>query len=1040
MTSHFDIKTTRAPQARIRQRSLSNLFHQLSRAVFGLGMVVLLILSSQAKLSAATLPSGFTETLVANDVLAPTAMAFAPDGRLFVCQQTGQLRVIKNDTLLPTPFLTVTVDSQGERGLLGVAFDPDFNSNHFIYIYYTATTPALHNRVSRFTANGDVAVAGSEVVLLDLNNLSGATNHNGGAMHFGPEGKLYIAVGENATPANSQTLSNLLGKMLRINSDGTIPSDNPTSFSGITGTTTGINRAIWAVGLRNPYTFAFQNGTGRMFINDVGQNTWEEINNGQAGANYGWPTTEGPTTDARFVSPLFWYGHGSSGTTGCAITGGTFYNPATNQFPSDYVGTYFFADFCSGWIRRLDPANGNAVTNFATGISAPVDVQVSSDGSLYYLSNGFEAVYKIQYTASLAPAITTQPASQSILEGQPVTFSVGASGQNPLSYQWQRNGVDINGATSSRYTISSVTTADNGAQFRVVVSNSFGSVTSDAAILTVNANKAPTPVITAPPSGTLYSAGDTINYSGTATDAEDGTLPASAFQWTIEFHHDTHFHPGPTGASGAKSGSFTIPTLGETSANVWYRLILTVKDSGGLTGMTFLDILPRKSNITLATNTPGLLVTLDGQPQAAPFTVQGVVGMTRSLGVVSPQTLNGVTYEFVSWSDGGAATHDISTQLADTTYTATFRVKPAATGFQFSASSYTVSEGTVGTSIDVIRTGDVSGAASVNYATSDGTASERSDYTTERGTLNFSPNQTSLPFFILLTDDLYVENNETVNLTLSDPTSGAVLGTAVLVITSNDTAQPTTNPVDQSRYFVRQHYHDFLNREPEPGGLDYWTFQIEKCNGDAACIHNARINVSAAFFIEQEFQQTGYFIFRLYKTSFGRRPTYLEFMNDRIPLGSGLDASKQAYALEFVQRAAFVNKYQGKNTDAAFVDAVLQTIRSDSGIDLTSRRAELINEYDAGSGQADARARTLRKLIEYPEIINGEYNRAFVLSEYFGYLRRDPDEGGYLFWLDVLDNRVPNNYRSMVCAFITSAEYQDRFSPVRTHSNSECGP
>ena len=165
-----------------------------------------------------------------------------------------------------------------------MAFDPAFATNQFVYIYYTATTPALHNRISRFTANGDVAVAGSETVILDLNNLSSATNHNGGALAFGPDGKLYAAVGENANGANAQSMDNLLGKMLRINKDGTIPTDNPFFTSA-----TGINRAIWALGLRNPFTFAFNPAGTELFINDVGQNTWEEINDGVAGANYGWP-------------------------------------------------------------------------------------------------------------------------------------------------------------------------------------------------------------------------------------------------------------------------------------------------------------------------------------------------------------------------------------------------------------------------------------------------------------------------------------------------------------------------------------------------------------------------------------------------------------------------------------------------------------------------------------------------------------------------------------------------------------------------------
>src|SRR3954451_18185251 len=290
------------------------------------GLAFLTIISSAG---AATLPTGFSETQVATGLSAPTAMAFAPDGRLFVAEQGGPLRVIKNGTLLAQPFLTVTVNSAGERGLLGVAFDPAFASNGYVYVYYTATTPTLHNRVSRFTASGDVAVAGSEVPILDLNDLSNATNHNGGAIHFGPDGKLYIAVGDNANGANSQTLANLLGKILRINPDGTIPSDNPFFASA-----TGINRAIWALGLRNPFTFSFQPGTTRMFINDVGENTWEEINDGIAGSNYGWPTTEGPTPDPRFRSPIFWYGHSTGPTTGCAITGGAFYNPPTVQFPA----------------------------------------------------------------------------------------------------------------------------------------------------------------------------------------------------------------------------------------------------------------------------------------------------------------------------------------------------------------------------------------------------------------------------------------------------------------------------------------------------------------------------------------------------------------------------------------------------------------------------------------------------------------------------------------------------------------------------------
>jgi glucose/arabinose dehydrogenase len=620
----------------------------------------------------AALPTSFSEQQVASGLSSPTAMTEAPDGRIFVCEQGGRLRVIKNDALLSAPFVSLTVSSSGERGLLGVTFDPNFSSNHFVYVYYTTPTPAPHNRVSRFTSNGDVAVAGSEVVLFELENLSSATNHNGGALHFGPDGLLYIAVGENANASNAQTLSNKLGKILRINKDGSIPTSNP-----FFGSTTGSNRAIWALGLRNPFTFAFRPGSGELFINDVGQSTWEEINLGQGGANYGWPTTEGPTSDARFVSPLFSYGHGSSNTTGCAISGGAFYNPSTQQFPTSYLGTYFFADYCSGWVRKLDTVS-NAVSGFATGISSPVDLLVSTSGFLYYLARGngtnTGVVYKISYAASQPPAITQQPANRTVAAGQSVTFTVAATGTHPLWYQWLRNGAIISGATSSSYTLPSAQTSDNGTLFRCKISNSFGNLTSNNAQLTVSANAVPVPNIISPASGLLYVAGSIINYAGTGTDTEDGTLPASAFTWQVDFHHDTHVHPFIAARGGAKTGSFMIPNTGETSANVWYRIYLTVKDSAGVTKTAIRDIAPQTSMITLRTLPAGLSANLDGQPRSTPYSVVSVVGMLRSIGAPNPQARDKATYEFAFWSDGGNATHTVATDPASVTYTAVYRV------------------------------------------------------------------------------------------------------------------------------------------------------------------------------------------------------------------------------------------------------------------------------------------------------------------------------------------------------------------------------
>ena len=243
------------------------------------------------------------------------------------------------------------------------------------------------------------------------------------------------------------------------------------------------------------------------------------------------------------------------------------------------------------------------------------------------------------------------------------------------------------------------------------------------------------------------------------------------------------------------------------------------------------------------------------------------------------------------------------------------------------------------------------------------------------------------------------------------------------------------NPIDDAQYFVQQQYLDFLNRKPDANGLDYWTDQITQCGTDEACLRNRRIRVSAAFFVEQEFQQTGYFIYRLYKGILGRQPTYQEFMAERSQLDpSNLEVSKQALVKSLLERADFLARYPQSLSHSQFVDALLATIR-ESGLDLSSERQNLM---DAMANQG--RTQAVRQIVENRELYKAEYNAAFVLSEYFGYLRRDPDQNGYIFWLNVLNNREPNNYQGMVCAFITSREYQERFGSGVSHSNAECGP
>ena len=340
----------------------------------------------------AALPAGFSLTTLTGAFTSTTAMAVAPDGRIFVCEQGGTLRLVSGGALLAAPFATLPTTANDERGLLGVALDPAFAVNGFVYVYYTAATPTIHNRISRLTADPgapDLMLAGSELALVDLPDLL-ATNHNGGALHFGPNGKLYAAVGNNAVNANSPSLATTLGKLLRFNADGSIPADNP-----FAATATGPNRAIWALGLRNPFSFAFQPGTGRMHINDVGENTWEEVNRGLAGADYGWPASEGPTSLPGITGPIFAYGHSdglpagqpaSTGTflQGIAIVGAAF-DPAGSTWPAAYHGSYYFSDLGAGWVARMELATGT-VSTFMTGLGSMRDLAFGTDGSLLVLS------------------------------------------------------------------------------------------------------------------------------------------------------------------------------------------------------------------------------------------------------------------------------------------------------------------------------------------------------------------------------------------------------------------------------------------------------------------------------------------------------------------------------------------------------------------------------------------------------------------------------------------------------------------------------
>ena len=606
---------------------------------------------------ASVLPPGFAEVRIA-DELDPVAMAMAPDGRLFLAEKFGRILIVENGLLRPDPFTEIEVDNFNERGLSGITIDPDFENNHYIYVYYTVPG-ANHNRVSRITADGYFAAPGSETVLIDLDTLTGP-HHNAGAMVFGTDGMLYIAVGDGTNQGNAQNMNTVLGKILRIRPDGSIPEDNP-FFNELEGK----NRAIWASGVRNPFAMTVQPGTGRIFTTEVGGYDFEEINEILMGRNYGWPDIEGMLAQqippANYKDPVYAYPR----TDGCAAVGITIYNPAVQLFPDEYLGKIFYSDYCGGNISLLDPETGERSV-FASSINRPLNMVVGPDGTLYYLSRaglgGGSAedntstsqgsLWRVFYTGSNAPFIAVQPKTKLIPETENATFRVVASGTHPLVFQWQKNSVDLPAGTAADLLLENVSLSDSGSVFRCIVTNTEGADTSKAATLKVTASQRPEPDILTPVEGASYRAGDLLLFTGEALDPDEGQLPASALQWKIDFYHDEHSHPAYGPVSGVESDSFLIPKNEEVDHEVWLRISLTAEDASGLSKTVTQDLFPEKTWFMVQTSPAGFPVNVNGQILATPDTVRSVIGVYHGVGAPISYVFNDSLYLFKKWSNG----------------------------------------------------------------------------------------------------------------------------------------------------------------------------------------------------------------------------------------------------------------------------------------------------------------------------------------------------------------------------------------------------
>ncbi len=613
--------------------------------------------------------AGFTKTQLAHGLKDPTVFAFAPNGDIYIGQQAGIILLYRNGAVLPNPVVALNTDGSGEKGLLGMALDPNFATNGYMYVSYT--TLDEHAQLSRFTVQNDTINLTTEKVYAKGNQLQNS-HHSANDLHVGPDGKLWWTVGDNVPSiTNARVLTNIYGKILRFNLDGTIPSDNP--FLHVPGAVP----SIYAYGLRNPFRFTFL-PNGKAMEADTGSNYWEELNTIQPGGNYGWDFYEGNCGSCGYINPTYAYGHMPVDGAISAISG-----YSGSVFPKQYDQVVFFGDYNRGDIEAVsfDPTftTETSETVFDSGAGTIADLQEGPDGNLYYVSI-FEGTFtKISATGPFPPVAAASTSVSAGLAPFNAQFSSAGSSDPyglPLTYSWDFG----DGSPLSTSANPSHAYATNGT-YTATLTVSNGTQTGSATTKVVVGNTPPVVSITSPAVNATYNGGDTISFSGTATDAVDGTLPASAYTWQADFYSSNVAQPfynaevalpfsGPT--TGVTQGTFQIPQDLSNSASTFYRITLTVVDSLGIQTVVTRDIHPHLTNWSVNTNVPGAAYVADGTWKTGPYSTSDVVGVQHVLTGVPTQTIGANRYRFQGWADGSALTDSFTNSPTNGSYTANY--------------------------------------------------------------------------------------------------------------------------------------------------------------------------------------------------------------------------------------------------------------------------------------------------------------------------------------------------------------------------------
>ncbi len=948
----------------------------------------------------------------------PTSMAFLGNNDFFIFEKnTGKVQRVTNGVVQNPAPLDLAVNSGSERGGLGIALHPNFAFNGYVYLYWTesstgvdstslAEVPTLGNRVDRYVWNPDTSRLSFDRNLIKLRafqadaNQQLRGNHNGGVLRFGPDGKLFILMGDNGrrgllqnllcgpTAACSGTVvaddqfggpepdnNHLTGVILRLNDDGTTPADNPfANIVTVLPSESAANlRRLYAYGVRNGFGLGFDPYSGYLWDQENGDDAFDEMNRVTAGSNNGWIQMMGPNSRvAQFKQIETSYGSGDLqqlrwpptliANTPAAALASLYMLPGAHYNDPEFSWKYAIPASPLGFVagRGLGPQfEGNMFVGAART----------------FLVGGF--LFRFKLTPDRQHFLFSDARLADLVADNDDKFDIKESESLLIGRDF--------GITTD------LQSGPNGNLF--VVSNSNGAVYEisgkQPALFTANLSGAQeTPANNSPGTGSA-----TLLLSPDETTAR----VSLNFSGLTSAQTDTHIH-GPGAAGVVAPILFPLPN-GNVSD---FLITLTPNDVSDLkNGLLYINV--------HSVNFPS------GE-------IRGQFGTSSSAG-----------------------------------------------SLQFSAASYLVSESAGRATVTVTRLGNTSSAASVNYSTSDnsganncnvknGNASSRCDYTRTIGTLIFAAGETFKTIVVPFTDDAYAEGNETFTISLANA-GGAILGSpniATITIADNETTN-WPNPIDSVDFFVHQHYIDFLGREPDASGFQFWKNQILSCGADPQCIEVRRINVSVSFFLSIEFQETGYFAERTYKAAYGNGSgtstlggahqlsvpiiRLNEFLPDSQTIAQGvivgqgnwqqkLEDNKNAFAAEFVQRPRFLIDFPLSMSAAQFVDK----LNTNAGNPLsTAERNQLVSDLAANTR---TRAQVMRAVVEDSDFVSSEVNRAFVLMQYFGYLRRNPndpqdsDYTGYDFWLTKL-NQFNGNYISaeMVKAFLSSIEYRQRFGP-----------